>query len=187
VTVPLELKVDQRVNVSTADLQKQFDLAIKIRDEITDIHDTVREIREARTQLHALGRRLEEDARYKPIVAASQDLDKKMTPVEEELIQVNAKSSEAMLNFPVLIDERMHSLESSLDGADAAPTQQQFQVFQELSGQAAPLLAQWKRMMSTNLVALNDLMRKENVPVIYLAPEGNEARGTKAAGENLNP
>jgi hypothetical protein len=74
-----------------------------------------------------------------------------------------------------------------VDGADFPPTQQQNQAFQELSGQAAPLLAQWKRIMSTDLVALNDLMRKDNVPVIYLAPEANEGRGTKAAGENVNP
>src|SRR5581483_1060778 len=156
VTAPLELKMDPRVNASLGDLQKQYDLAIKVRDRVSEIHDTVREIREARMQLETLDRRLSDDARYKPIVSASQDLDKKMTPVEEQLLQVKAKSSEATLNYPVLTDERLHALGFSLDGADTAPTQQQYQAFEMLSGESAPLIAQWNQMRSKDLVALND-------------------------------
>ena len=182
-TAPLELKLDERVKVSPADLQKQFELAMKIRDQISQVHETVEEIREARTQLHTLDERLGENSRYKPIVSASQELEKKMTPVEENLLQVKAKSSEANLNFPVLIDERLHALQNGVESADTPPTQQQYQAFQELSQQAAPLIAQWKQIMSADLVALNDMIRKESVPVIYVAPAGNEVRGTKAAGD----
>jgi len=184
VTVPLEIKLDQRVKASPADIQKQFDLAIKIRDRVSELHETVEEIREARTQLHTLNRRLGEDGRFKPIVSASEDLDRKITPVEEKLLQVSAKSSEANLNFPVMIDERLHSLQGSVDSADAPPTQQQLQAFEELSQQAGPLIAQWKQVMSTDLVALNDMIRKQSVPVIYVAPPGREVQPTKAAGQS---
>ncbi|HZQ23717.1 MAG TPA: hypothetical protein VFA89_13075 [Terriglobales bacterium] len=183
VTAPLELKMDPRVNASLGDLQKQYDLAIKVRDRVSEIHDTVREIREARMQLETLDRRLSDDARYKPIVSASQDLDKKMTPVEEQLLQVKAKSSEATLNYPVLTDERLHALGFSLDGADTAPTQQQYQAFEMLSGESAPLIAQWNQMRSKDLVALNDMVKKESVPVIYIAPAGSQAESTKSAAE----
>jgi len=181
VTAPLELKSDPRVNVSPADLQKQFDLAMKIREQISEIHQTAREIREVRTQLHGMNDRLESDPHFKGILSASSDLDKRMTPVEQQLLQVQAKSSEATLNFPVLIDERLHGLAFAVGSADAAPTQQEFQAFQELSGQAAPLIAQWKQVKSADLVALNDMMKKENVPVIYVAPP-EESQKNKAAG-----
>jgi len=184
VTVPLELKVDQRVKVSPADLQKQFELAMQIRDRVGEVHQTVEEIREARTQLHALDRRLGEDGRFKPIVSASETLEKKMTPVEEKLLQVNAKSSEATLNFPVMIDERLHSLLDTLDGYDAPPTQAQVQAFSELTQESAPLIAQWKQIMSSDLVALNDMIKKESVPVIFVGPAGGGAQGTKAAGRS---
>jgi hypothetical protein len=183
-TAPLELKVDARVQISQADLQKQFDLELKIRDQLSDLHDAVREIRDTRTQLHTLDKRLEGDARYKATLTASQDLDKKMTPVEEQLLQVKAKSSEATLNYPVLIDEQLHSLAFIAGIADTAPTQPENDVFEELSRQASPLVAQWKQIMSTDVVALNEMMRKDNIPAIYLAPGVGAESSTKVAGQN---
>jgi len=183
-TVPLEVKQDPRVNVSLADLQKQFDLEMKIRQQLSDLHQTVEEIRNTRLQFHGLQTRLGDDPRFKNVVAAGESLDKKMTPVEEQLLQVKIKSSEASLNYPVLTDEQLHNLFFSVDVADAPPTQQQYAVFQELSGKAQPLIAQWKQIMSTDVVALNQMMQKDNVPAIYLAPatQANQD-ASKAAGE----
>ncbi|HYL11648.1 MAG TPA: hypothetical protein VEV41_01340 [Terriglobales bacterium] len=183
-TVPLELKMDPRVNVSAADMQKEFDLELKIRGLLSDLHDTVREIRETRVQLGTLRNRLE-GARFKTISDSSDALNKKMAPIEEHLLQVNAKSSEANLNFPNMADEQLHSLAFSVE-TDAAPTMQQYEAFDSLNQEAAPLVAQWKNIMSTDLVALNDMMRKESVPVIYIAPAGTEAGAAKAAGESNN-
>ena len=180
-TAPLELKMDPRVKVSAADMQKEFDLQMKIRSLLSDIHDTVREIRETRVQLRGLHPRLE-DARFKGLSDGAHSLDNKMTPIENQLLQVNAKSSEANLNYPVLIDEQLHSLAFSVE-SDAPPTQQQYEAFQSLSQEAAPLLAQWKQIRSTDLVALNNEMKKESVPAIYIAPLEDQSRGTKAAAE----
>jgi photosystem II stability/assembly factor-like uncharacterized protein len=178
--VPLELKQDPRVNTSMADLEKQFELEIKIRQQLSDLHQTVDEIRNTRLQFRAVQGRLAEDARYKNILAAGDALDKKATPIEEQLLQVKAKSTEANLNFPNLIDEQLHGLFFSVDAADVAPTEQQMAVFEELSRQATPLVAEWKQVKSTDVTALNAMMLKENVPAIYLAPAG---QGTmKAAG-----
>lgn len=176
VTVPLELKMDPRVNVSIADVQKEFDLEIKIRAALNDLHDTVREIRDTRVQVHAVRDRLE-DVRYKSINESVTALDKKMTPIEEQLLQTNAKSSESTLNYPVLIDEQLHYLVNSVE-FDGAPTQQQFAAFESLSQKAAPLIAQWQAIKSSDVVALNDLIKKD-VPAIYLA---SPAGDTKTAG-----
>jgi hypothetical protein len=181
-TVPLELKMDPRVNVSLADMQKEFDLELKIRGVLSDLHDTVNEIRETRVQIRGLRGRLE-DARYKSIDESANALEKKMTPVEDQLLQTNAKSSEANLNYPVLIDEQLHSLVFSVE-YDGAPTQQQYAAFESLSQQAAPLFAQWRSIKSSDLVALNDMMKQESVPLIYLASPASEAKSTQAAGEN---
>jgi hypothetical protein len=84
----------------------------------------------------------------------------------------------------VLTDEKLHNLFFSVDVADAAPTQQQYEVFKDLSGRADPLIAQWKQVLGSDVVALNDMMQKDNVPAIYLAPaNGADQNGTKAAGE----
>jgi photosystem II stability/assembly factor-like uncharacterized protein len=173
-TQPLEVQLDKRLKVSQEDMQKEFDLAMNVQNTISDLHDAVREIREARTQINALNRRLGDQAQYKAVATAGQDLDKKMTPIEERLVQVQAKSSESNLNYPVLIDERLHGILGSIDNADGAPTEQQQQVAQQLIGQTTPLIAQWKQMKSSDLVALNDMMKKESVPVVYLTPAAGD-------------
>ena len=182
-TVPFELKIDPRTNASMADLQKQFDLQMKIREQLSDLHAAVNDIRVIRAQFHGLQSRLSEDARYKPILASCDALDKKMTPIEEQLLQVKIKSSEASLNFPVLIDEQLHSLVFSVGASDAPPTQQQYAAFESLSRQAAPLIAQWKQLMSTDVAALNDAMQKQSVPVIYIAPNLGEEKPAAATGQ----
>jgi hypothetical protein len=103
-----------------------------------------------------------------------------MTPIEEQLLQVSAKSSEATLNYPVLIDEQLHGLLFSVEG-DYAPTEQQIAAFNALRPQADGLIAQWRAMRSTDVVALNDMMKKESVPAIYLAAPAAQPK-TQAGG-----
>jgi photosystem II stability/assembly factor-like uncharacterized protein len=177
--VPLELKMDPRVSVPVADIQKEFDLELKIRDVLSELHDTVREIRDTRLQLRELRSRLE-DARFKAISDGAQALDTKMTPIEEQLLQVKAKSSEANLNYPNMLDEQLHYLMFSVE-VDDAPTQQQYAAFEALNQKTEPLIAQWKEIRSRDLVALNDMI-KQNVPAIYLGSGENPARASKAPG-----
>jgi photosystem II stability/assembly factor-like uncharacterized protein len=184
VTVPLELKMDPRVDVSVADVQKEFELEIKIRRVLSELHDTVREIRDTRAQVRGVRDRLE-DVRYKSINDSVSALDKKMTPIEEQLLQTNAKSSESTLNYPVLIDEQLHYLSGSVE-FDGAPTQQQLAAFDSLSQQAAPLIAQWQTIKSNDVVALNDLIKKD-VPAIYLASPSGETKAAGGGGENDKP
>ena len=169
-TVPLKLKMDPRVNVSAADLAREFQLELRIRDGLSSIHQTIQEIRETRVQLRGLRTRLQ-DPGFKSVSDAAESLDKKMAPIEEQLLQVNAKSSEANLNYPNMIDEQLHYLVFSVE-VDDAPTQQQYAVFDALSEQAAPLIAKWKQIRSSDLVALNNLIQ-QNVPAIYLSPGTN--------------
>ena len=60
-------------------------------------------------------KRFGDDTHYAPLVSATKDFDKKSLDLESQLLQVNAKSSESNLNYPVLIDERLHSLLFSVE------------------------------------------------------------------------
>jgi photosystem II stability/assembly factor-like uncharacterized protein len=167
-TAPLELMLDPRVKASVEDVQKQTELSRKIVAQVSEIHEAVTKIRDIRVQTRALDRRLGDDQRYASLVAAAKDFDKKSLGIESQLLQVNAKSSESNLNYPVLIDEQLHSLLFSVDSADAAPTEQQYAVYDELEKQAEPLLAQYRDLMSTDLPALNEMANKQNIPLLYV-------------------
>jgi hypothetical protein len=167
-TAPLELKADPRVKVSSDDLQKQSELGRKIVAQVSEIHEAVGTIREVRTQTRGLSRRFGDDTKYASLLSATKDFDKKSFDLESQLLQVNAKSSESTLNYPVLIDERAHSLLFSVESGDAAPTKQQYEVFEDLEKQAQPLLAQYRELMSKDLPALNEMVNKQNIPALYV-------------------
>ena len=56
-TAPLELRLDPRINVSRADLEKQFELERQMARRLTALHNTVNGIRDLRAQLNAVDER----------------------------------------------------------------------------------------------------------------------------------
>src|SRR5437660_12686070 len=138
------------------------------------MHQAVNQIRALRYELKTIHERVESDLKLKPVIEQAGTLDKKMNPVEEELIQVNMKGSEANLAFPDMLNELFDSFTSSLEAGDGAPTQQQYEVFKMLRGRLDQQLAAWKQISSSDVPAFNELIKKSDVPALYLAPAGNE-------------
>ncbi len=166
-TIPLEVKLDPRVKTSQADLQKRFDLQMKVRDDIEELHTSVNQLRGVRSQLEVVKKRLEEEGdKGKPVIAACDDLEKKMAPVEQELIQVKMRSSEGNLRYPNMLDEQYDSFRYTLESADAAPTQAEVAVFDQLHGRLEKQVAAWRQIGATDVPAVNDLVRKENISLV---------------------
>jgi photosystem II stability/assembly factor-like uncharacterized protein len=176
VAQPVEVKLDPRITVSQANLEKQLDLALKIRDRLSEDHDAVNQIRSVHTQLNELKKRLAGNDQAKDLIDAANALDKKMTPVEEKLLQVKSKSSEDPLNYPIQLDDKLAALGSTVQSADAAPTPQSYTVFDLLNRQLGAELAAWREIRAQDLAALNALARKNNLPLIA-APEKPAAEG----------
>lgn len=168
-TQPLEIVVDPRVkSINPADLQKQFALQMQVWGANAELHRAVNQIRELRAEIKGLQTRFEADPRLKPLLEQADALDRKMTPVEEQLIQVNMKGSEANLAFPDMLNELFDGFTSSLEGADGEPTQQQYDVFKKLRGRLDEQLAAWKQIMGTDVPAFNNLVKQTDIPILYV-------------------
>ena len=172
-TQTLEIVIDPRVkNVTQDDLQKQFELAVQVREANADLHRAVNQIRELRSGIKALRARLENDPRLRLLLDQAETLDRKMTPVEEGLIQVNMKGSEANLAFPNMLNEQLDSFSASVQAGDSTPTRQQYEVFRMLRGRLDQQLASWRQILASDLPALNESIRKSDLPVLYLSGAG---------------
>jgi len=168
---PLEVVMDPRVkNMTQSDLEKQFALTMQVRDANAELHVAVNEVRELRAQIKALHTRFDADAKMKSLLDQADALDLKMKPVEEALIQVNMKGSEANLAFPNMLNEAFDSFRGTLDYSDNAPTAQQYEVFKMLRGKLDEQLAAWRRIVSSDVAGFNAAFRKSDVPVLYLPP-----------------
>jgi hypothetical protein len=170
-TAPLEIKADPRVpaQVTQQDLEKQFALSLKIRDRVTQAHDTINQIRDIRAQITALNKRLEGQPQAKAVAEAGKQLDKQMTEVEEVLVQTKAKSNQDVLNYPIRLNNYLVALGSVVGSAEGAPTQASNDVFDMLSRQLDEQLAKWKQILASDVPAYNDAVQKQSVPAIILA------------------
>jgi hypothetical protein len=165
-TAPFEVKMDPRVQTSPEDLRKQFDLMLKLSQRQDQMNKTVIAIRDLRNQLQALEKRVGTGDEAKSLVAASTDLRQKISAIEEELVQVNSKSSEDQANYPTMLNSKLGHLQSLVDSADTAPTAAEAAVFADLDQRLEAQLTKWNEVLAKDLPALNDSMRKNNVPLV---------------------
>ena len=173
-TAPLEIKADPRLSVTQADLEKQFELLLKIREKVTQTDDTINQIRDLRAQVKNIDTRLKDDPRQKQIAEAGKALDKKMTEVEEALIQTKAKSGQDVLNYPIRLNNQLVALGGVVGSADSAPTQQSYEVFDMLSKAVDEQTAKWKQIVANDVSSYNNLVKQQDVPALILmkAPAG---------------
>ncbi len=128
-TQPLVVRRNpEYTNVTDADLKKQFDLAIEIRDRTSDANQAVIDIRDLKTQIKD---RIEKtkSARLKEI---GDLLTKRLSAVEEEIYQVRNRSNQDPLNFPIKINNRLAALRRSVENGDNPPTDAAYVAFREL-------------------------------------------------------
>jgi photosystem II stability/assembly factor-like uncharacterized protein len=165
-TAPLEIKMDPRVKTSADELRAQFDLLLKLRDREEEMNRAILAIRDLRNQLQSLEKRLGAKEEAKTVTGSGAELRKKIAAIEEELIQVHATAQEDEANYPTKLNSKLAYLTGVVDSADAAPTEAELAVFAALDKQVEAQLATWREILSKDLPALNDSMRKANIPSV---------------------
>jgi len=185
-TAKVDVKTDPRLHVSQEDLDKQFEFATRINSRISAGHDAINQIRSLRTQIESLRQRLPASAEYKSVLDAADALNKKMTTVEEEMIQTKSTSNEDALNFPIRVVNQLVDLFGTVESADAAPTAQSYEVFDVLNKQLTASLAKWDDIQKTDLADLNAKMAQANVPGVSLPPAGRGGAGGRGGRRGGN-
>ena len=182
-TAPLELKLDPRVKISQADLEKQFNLQLELRDQLNRVYNAVNQIQDLRDQVDGLKKRLGPDTSAKNLLDATAALDGKLVAVRDPLINFKISASEDSLAFVPGIDARLAFLSISVAGfADAAPTASQLQEFDKLKKQTDELLANWDKVRTTDVAAVQKLASDSGIQAIYV-PDVKSERVQGAGGQ----
>lgn len=163
-TEPITIKADPRLSTTQAEFQKQFDFLSKTRAKVSETHEAILEIRDIRTQLETLSARLKPE--QKDLKDKAADIIKKVTAVEEELIQTKIKSSQDALNFPIKLNNKLAALGSSVDSADYPPTNQAYIVYDDLVGRIDAQLAILAKIKTEDITAFNKMFSEKQMPAI---------------------
>ncbi len=93
---------------------------------------------------------------------------KKLTALENDLIQTRSHAHEDPLNYPVKLNNKLTELASAAGSDFAAPTQQEYDVFRELSQKVDARLNALHQLVQNDLPRFNALVKKLDIPAVAL-------------------
>jgi len=167
------LKDPRQENVTQQDLEAQFELAVAIRDTLSEVYEAIRTIRSVREQVKSVATYAEKAGAGEDLKARSDSIARKLTDIEEQLMQTKNESNQDPLNFPPQLDNQFAYLYGYVAGPDARPTAGAFTRFDDLNGQWGELRDQLTSVLSTEVAAFNRQLAERGVEnVIVPRPEG---------------
>jgi photosystem II stability/assembly factor-like uncharacterized protein len=138
-------------DVTDADLQEQFDLAIQVRDKVSEANQAVIDIRHVKTEV-ADRLTKSQDAGLK---AAGDKLTTNLSAVEQDIYQVKNEAGQDPLNFPIKTNNRLGALLEMIGHGDGKPIGNAPVVFRDLSVELKGETDRLARVVATDLVAFN--------------------------------
>ncbi|XFE77141.1 glycosyl hydrolase [Algoriphagus halophilus] len=127
---------DPRYESSQQDLVAQYDYLLDVRDKLTETHRVIKLIRQYRTEMDSL--------ETKP--ANLELIKEEMDEIEKTLYQTQNQSRQDPLNFPIRLNNKLAHLSSVVGNGDWAPTDQSYEVKEELTEKINVQLARFKEL-----------------------------------------
>jgi photosystem II stability/assembly factor-like uncharacterized protein len=150
------------------DLREQFDLAIQIRDRVTQANDAVLLIRGIKQQI--VDRKGKLDAKAANTKKALEELETALGTIEGEIYQVKLQSSQDPLNFPIKLNNKIAALQGVLESADIKPTEQTYSVFRTLSTRLDEQLVKMDTAVKTRMPRVNQQLQKDKLEPLKAEP-----------------
>jgi photosystem II stability/assembly factor-like uncharacterized protein len=135
VTAPLTLQLDPRDGPDAAQaVARMTALEVSVTQDIDALHRAVNAIR---------------DAEKNPDQSCAAAQRVALGTIEQALMQVNMKGSEANLAYPGMLNEQYATFQLTLDGTDTLPTTQEEAMDRSLHDRLTAQLAAWHRLQAS--------------------------------------
>lgn len=168
-TQAFRVRSDPRVkNITVADLQAQYTLATQVRARLNQANEAIVTIRDVKAQIDERVKSVK-DAKLADMASQLKD---KLSKVEGEIYQVNNRSSQDPLNYPIKLNDKIAGLMGAVEGVPGRPTAQSYEVFTELSARLDQQLAWLNGILYQDLEAFNTRWLKPRgiAPIVTKAP-----------------
>ncbi len=174
VIVPFTIVKDPRSSSSQQDLKEQFDFTISVRDKLTETHRAIKQIRNIRKQLKDINERTKDLKNTVEVKKISDEIDRKITSIEETLYQTKNKSPQDPLNYPIRLNDKLAGLSANVKAGSFKPTDQAVAVKNELVGKIDAELNKMKDVIDNDIPKFNKLVEDVKVPAVILMKENDK-------------
>jgi hypothetical protein len=152
-TKRLTIRRDPRAtDLTDADLEEQFRLAMAIQNETERAHGAILQVRSIREQLK---QRAATDAGAAQLASG---IESKLDEIEQDLYQTRNRSPRDTLNYPIKLNNQLAVLEHLVDMGDQKPTDQDYTVFEELKAHLNQILSRFDAVVASDLPPFNQRM-----------------------------
>jgi photosystem II stability/assembly factor-like uncharacterized protein len=149
-------------SVSDADLQEQFNLAVQIRDKVSEANNAVIQIRRLKQQL---ADRVQK-SQNADVKAIAEQFAKELSAVEEDVYQVRNQSNQDPLNFPIKTNNRLASLLRAVTTGDGKPLGNVPPIFDDLKAELKTETDRLQRALTTYVPRFNQLAQRLGLEAI---------------------
>lgn len=157
---PITVVKDPNSVGSDADIQRQTAMLMDLRKDLESAADMVNQIEMIRAQLDTL-RQLVRDASVK---TAADDLEKKLTDIEDNLIQRRLTGQgQDTVRWPPKLISKINYLAGGVSGGDYPPNTQQQEVKSIFESQLADLRKRLDAVVSGDVANFNRLLREKGI------------------------
>lgn len=152
--------------ISQSDLREQFDLEVKIGKAFTKSHELIKNLRAIRTQVKDIASRADKAGYDESIKKAAEELAKKLTALEDDLIQTRNESGQDPINYQVKLDNQLAYIYSTAHSQDGKPVPSIIERFNELNGPLTRAANKFQELADTDLKAFESLLGQHDIPRI---------------------
>ena len=160
--VKLDPRLDERV--AMADLQERFDLAMQVRDRVSEANEAVLDIRLIKGEVDNRLELTDDDE----IQEVGTEVNTKLSDVEGEIYQVRNQSNQDPLNFPIKLNNKLAALLGIVESGEAAPTEQTYEVYNVLSDRLNVQMSLFQIILRDDMSRLNDLLQEAGFEIIRI-------------------
>jgi hypothetical protein len=159
-----EVRNDPRSGASQSELEDQLEAVLKIRDQMSRLHEAVIRIRTLKKQLAHWQERsdLAEEAG-----AGAAALKEKLHRIEDSLMVPGEHQDTFGLNEPARLSQKLASVVAVFTSADARPTKSAQAVAAKYTGAIEKELADLDQVVASELAEFNTMMAQAGLPAVH--------------------
>ena len=187
---PVAVRLDPTVKATMAELQQQYDVALKLRDMISVTNLAMRSLDSVDQQMHSLEttvHSLSPDAPPALHETISADL-KSLDTLELKLVR---SENAPPYSLGPRLSEQLQALFSDVERVNGAPTKAEMELFNDLQGEFQQRIAEVRQWNTETLAKLNSMLQQNKIAVAIwdgnLIPENATAVKTAASGDDKQP
>jgi photosystem II stability/assembly factor-like uncharacterized protein len=169
-TSPVKVIPDPRVKVSEQELKEQLDLAMSLRNDVTEISKQIKKLQSVRKQIRNRTEVLKGNSKAAQLIQDSEAFDKKADVLESKLHNAKAEVGYDVFSLRggVQLYGRLVQLYSTVADGDGAPTQGMRESYEFVKKDWKAREAELNQLLGSDLKTLNDAARAVDAPTIYV-------------------